>query len=236
MIKVIKAKNIFIVLGIILVSLALSLGIVAVTEINNSPYLPYTIVLDAGHGGRDAGCSGVNTGVAESDINLAIVKKLQTLLEDFGFRVVLTRSDNNGLYDDNADNYKVSDMSRRIEIIEATNADFVVSIHQNSYPNSHAIGAQAFWQEDDENSENLAKAIQEMLVSQIPNARTEANYGDYYILKESQTHAVLVECGYLTNPDEEMLLTQDSYQEKLAYAITCGILKYFDIPATSNIE
>ena len=68
-----------------------------------------------------------------------------------------------------------------------------------------------------------------MLIAQIPNARMEANHGDYYILKESKTHAVLVECGYLTNAEEEALLIQEEYQNKLAYAITCGILKYFEI-------
>jgi len=229
MIKVIKAKTIITIFCIIVISLILSLGIVAVSEIGQSPYLPYTIVLDAGHGGRDNGCSGVNTNITEAEINLSIVLLLQDLLEDFGFKVVLTRSDANGLYEDNADNYKVSDMEKRIEIIDSANADFVVSIHQNSYPNSHAIGAQAFWQEGDINSENLAKSIQSMLVSQIPNARSEANYGDYYILKESKTHAVLIECGYLTNPEEEQLLTSEGYQNKLAYAITCGILKYFDM-------
>ena len=229
MFRVVRLKTIITIISIILISVILSLGIVAVSEINQSPYLPYTIVLDAGHGGRDDGCSGVSTGVTESSINLEIVMKLQTLLEDFGFNVVLTRTNANGLYDDNADNFKVSDMEKRIEIIESANADFVVSIHQNSYPNSHAIGAQAFWQEGDINSENLAKSIQSMLVSQIPNARSEANYGDYYILKESKTHAVLIECGYLTNPEEEHLLTSEDYQNKLSYAITCGILKYFDM-------
>ena len=229
MFKIIRFKTIITIICIAIISIVLSLGIVAVSEIGNSPHLPYTIVLDAGHGGRDAGCSGVCTGVKESDINLSIVKKLQVMLEDFGFRVILTRNDENGLYDNNVDNYKVSDMNHRIEIIEQANPDFVVSIHQNSYPTSHAIGAQTFWQENDSNSQNLANAIQEMLIAQIPNARMEANHGDYYILKESKTHAVLVECGYLTNAEEEALLIQEEYQNKLAYAITCGILKYFEI-------
>ena len=216
------------IIAIIIICVIISLGIVSVTEFTNSPFRPYTIVLDAGHGGRDNGCQGAN-GTIESEINLQITKILEQMLKDFGFRVILTRTDEKGLYDENATNYKVSDMEKRVNIIRRAKPDFVVSIHQNSYSNTHQKGAQVFWQEKNSDSENFAKAIQEALVSQIPNARQEANFGDYYILKESPTSAVIVECGYLTNPEEEALLQSPEYQEKIAYAIVCGIVKYFDI-------
>ena len=227
MIKVIKAKNIFIILAIFLVSLILSIGIIAVTEYTETPFLPYKIVLDAGHGGRDNGCSGAN-GSIESDINLDITLHLKEILQDFGFDVILTRSDKNGLYDQNATNYKVSDMEKRKAIITKSNPDFVISIHQNSYPDTSLKGAQAFYKKGNDECKALASAIQETLVSQIPNAKKEANFGDYYILNESPANAVIVECGYLTNPEEESLLTDTEYQQKLAYAIACGIVKYFD--------
>ena len=227
MIRCFRLKNILISLAIILSSLLLSIGIVAVTEYTDTPFLPYTIVLDAGHGGRDKGCSGTNGGI-ESDINLSITFQLEKILKDFGFKVVLTRKDSNGLYDTNATNYKVSDMEKRKAIITQANPDFVISIHQNSYPDTSLRGAQAFYKKGNEECKDLASAIQETLVSQIPHARQEANFGDYYILNESPANAVIVECGYLTNIEEEILLQSSEYQHELAYAIACGIVKYFD--------
>lgn len=228
MIKCFKLRNILIPIAIFIFCCLISLGIVAVNELTDSPFRPYTIVLDAGHGGRDNGCIGIN-GTKESDINLQITKIMASMLQDFGFRVILTRTNENGLYDNNATNYKVSDMKKRINIITKARPDFVISIHQNSFKNIHQQGAQAFWQDNNKEGEMLANSIQESLVSQLPNARKEANYGDYYILKESPASAVIVECGYLSNPEEELLLTTQTYQEKISYAIVCGIVKYFDV-------
>ena len=222
-----KLKKFLIPFVIIIISLLLSLGIIAVTEYTETPFLPYKIVLDAGHGGRDNGCSGAG-GSIESDINLEITLKLEKILQDFGFKVVLTRKDKNGLYDEDAPNHKVSDMEKRKAIITQANPDFVISIHQNSYPDTSLRGAQAFYKKGNEECKDLASAIQETLVSQIPHARQEANFGDYYILNESPTNAVIIECGYLTNTEEEKLLIDAEYQQKLAYAIACGIVKYFD--------
>jgi len=233
MIKVIKLKNILTILTIIIISAIFTLGIVVVTNNQTSPHLPYTIVLDAGHGARDNGCSGINTGIYEKTINLEITQKLETSLKDFGFKVILTRQDDTPLYQEFAENYKLSDMEKRIEIINSTKPDFVISIHCNSYPNTHQRGAQAFYQENNNLSKNLATAVQECLISQIDTARREANYGDYYILNQSACPAVLIECGYLTNPEDEILLTTDDYQNKIAYSITCGIMKYFNLTKTN---
>lgn len=228
MIKCFKLKSILLPIAIILISAIISIGIVAVTELTDTPFLPYCIVLDAGHGYNDNGCSGTNGGI-ESDINLEITFKLEKILKDFGFKVVLTRKDKNGLYDEDAPNHKVSDMEKRKDIITQANPDFVISIHCNSYPDTSLRGAQAFYKKDNEESLNLATAIQETLTSQIPYAKKEANFGDYYILNESPANAVLIECGYLTNPEDEALLISPDHQQKLAYAIACGIVKYFDI-------
>lgn len=186
----------------------------------------YTILLDAGHGGRDNGVSGV-TGTAEAPINLEIVRKLEKELRSIGFKVVLTRTNENGLYEENADSYKLSDMEKRKEIIEKSSADLIVSIHQNSYPNTHAVGAQVFCLEKETESENFANSIQAELKKLLPNARETISYGDYFLLKCSSMPSVIVECGYLTNPEEEKLLQDEAYQERLAYAITCGIIRYF---------
>ena len=214
----------FALIGVVVVgSLIINLSVKA-----NNDYLPYKIVLDAGHGGRDDGCSGSN-GVKESEVNLAITKKVKALLEDYGFRVVLTRKDENGLYEENVDNYKLSDMAKRLEIIEKERPNFVVSIHQNSYPNSHAVGAQVFCLEKNTESEKFATAIQSELKKLLPNARETISYGDYYLLKCSKMPSVIVECGYLTNPEEEKLLQDEQYQERIAYSITCGIIRYFGV-------
>ena len=188
----------------------------------------YTILLDAGHGGRDNGVSGLS-GTAEAPINLQVVKKLEKELRAIGFKVVLTRTNDGGLYEENVDNYKLSDMEKRKEIIEKSNADLIVSIHQNSYPNSHAVGAQVFCLEKNTESEKFATAIQSELKKLLPNARETISYGDYYLLKCSKMPSVIVECGYLTNPEEEKLLQDEQYQERIAYSITCGIIRYFGV-------
>ncbi len=228
MFKIIKLKNLLIALALITASILCSVGIVAVVESKAIPRPKYTIVIDAGHGGRDDGSTGV-TGVKESDINLKIAKTLKVYLETLGIKVVLTRADGNGLYDANATNFKASDMAKRIEIIDNAKADMVISIHCNSYKNSSESGAQAFYQEDDENGKKFAEDIQSQLINQLNGARDSANKGDFYILKESKTTAVLIECGFLSNPNEEKLLNSTNYQNKVAYAIMCGVVKYFEL-------
>ena len=228
MIKAIKLKPIISVFVVLIIAIALSFGIVSVVKQDNIPKPAYTLVIDAGHGGRDDGCSGV-AGTKESEINLKIAKTLKTYLETLGIKVVLTRADGNGLYSANADNYKQSDMEKRIEIINDASPDMVISIHQNSYTDSSQCGAQAFFQENDDVSMEFAASVQSQLISQLPNARKEPNAGDYYLLKECNLPAVLVECGYLSNSEEESMLNTTEYQNKVAYAIMCGVVKYFDL-------
>ena len=227
MIKVFRLKSILIITSAIFIVIALSISIVSASQIK-VPKSIYTIVIDAGHGGRDDGCSGTN-GTKESVLNLAISRTLKSYLETLGIRVVMTRSDSNGLYDSNATNFKQSDMEKRIQIINNANPDMVISIHQNSYADNTQCGAQAFYQENDERSKAFAESVQTQLVSHLDNARAEANFGDYYLLKESNVSAVLIECGYLTNPQEESKLNTVEYQNKVAYSIMCGVIKYFEL-------
>lgn len=227
MFKVFKLKTFLIAFMMISVSVLLSVGLVTISN-ENVPKTTYTIVIDAGHGGRDDGCSGVN-GSKESEINLEIARTLKTYIESLGIKVVMTRSDGNGLYSANATNYKQSDMEARMKIINDASPDMVISIHQNSFSDSSQCGAQAFYQEDDEVSKGFADSVQSQLIGQLPNARIESNKGDYYLLKESKLPAILVECGYLSNESEEALLNSEEYQNKVAYAIMCGVVKYFDL-------
>ena len=228
MFKVVKIKPILMFLSIFMIAVLLSVGIVSVVKSDSVPKPTYTIVIDAGHGGRDNGCSGAK-GTIESDINLDITKILKEYLETLGVDVVLTRADKNGLYDSNVDNYKQSDMENRLKIINDANPDMVISIHQNSFSDSSQRGAQAFYQEGDSVSLAFAESMQSQLISQLPQARKECNDGDYYILKECKHPSILIECGYLTNPEEESLLSSKDYQRKVAYSIMCGVVKYFNL-------
>ena len=228
MFKVFKLKSVLLFVVVVLASVLCSVGIVRVVVKEDIPKPIYTIVIDAGHGGRDNGCSGSN-GSKESEINLDISKKLQVYLQSLGVRVVMTRYDGNGLYEADADNYKQSDMEKRIEIINGASPDMVISIHQNSYSDKLQKGAQVFYREGDELSFDFASSVQSQLLSQLPSARKEANAGDYYILNECGLPAIIVECGYLTNAEEEQLLISDDYQSKVAYSIMCGVVKYFDL-------
>lgn len=228
MFRVFKLKRFIVIVAIIVLSIFLSVGIVNVASKEQIPKPIYTIVVDAGHGGRDDGCSGVN-GSKESEINLAISKTLEKYLTTLGIKVVMTRCDGNGLYDAGVDNYKLSDMNNRLEIIDNANADMVISIHQNSYSDSSQAGAQVFFQEDDEVSMAFAESVKSVLLAQLPNARREIIKGDYYLLKESNLPAIIVECGYLTNAEEEQMLRTEEYQNKVAYSIMCGVVKYFNL-------
>lgn len=229
MFKVVNLRNIVAIVVTLIISCGITLGLYKVTTTNAQPKFNYTIVVDAGHGGRDAGCSGINTGVSESEINLAIAKKLQKYLSDFGFNVVMTRDSQNGLYSPTATNFKKSDMERREAIINECGADLLVSIHQNSYPSTSEKGAQVFYNEDNSNSLLLSQSIQSQLKKNLNYARENPHTGDYFILKTKDIPSALVECGFLSNPEEELLLSDNNYQQKVAYAIMCGVVEYLGL-------
>lgn len=227
-IKVYIKKVIALVL-LLLVVMFVSYFLVFNVASSSSAYakVDFTIVLDAGHGGMDGGVEGTQTGIKESELNLKIVKKLEKFLTSVGFNVVLTRKDENGLYNVFGRNYKLEDMEKRKDIILKSNANLVLSIHLNSFSNASLSGAQAYYDIASESSKLLADTIQKELVSQLNSSRTQSNFGDYYILKCTQNPSVMVECGFLTNKEEEALLLTEDYQQKIAYAIFCGVLKYF---------
>lgn len=193
------------------------------------------IVLDAGHGGADPGKVG-NDDVLEKDVNLAIVYKLKTLFENKGFRVVLTRTDDKALADDNAKNMKVEDMRNRVALITETMPLMTISIHQNSFPDSSICGPQVFFYDQSEESRSIAETLQNSLNTIIapPKPRSFKSNNDYYILKKTPTPTVIVECGFLSNETEAAQLTDEVYQEKLARAIYWGTCEYLTNPQGNN--
>ncbi len=195
----------------------------------SAPLTQYTVVIDAGHGGLDGGSVGVSTGVVESDLNLSYALNLAKQLKQMNIGVVLTRANSEGLYDQNSTNHKRSEMKKRKQIIDESGADIVVSIHMNSFRNQSSKGAMTFYNKQNERGKNLANCIQFQLSNQLENAKKQANNGDYYITNCTSLPAVIVECGFLSNPDEEKLLQTKEYENKVCYAILCGILSYMDI-------
>lgn len=185
------------------------------------------ILIDAGHGGVDSGMVGVND-LKEKGINLEISLKLKKVLEKKGFTVVMTREEDKGLYEENTKNMKAQDLQNRIAMIQKYDPVLSVSIHQNSYSDPQVKGPQVFYYEDSENGKKLALSIQEQMNQQLSVARPRVAKGNrtYYLLKRSSGVINIVECGFLTNPDEAALLQSEEYQEKVAKAVANGIDTY----------
>ncbi len=195
------------------------------TEINSD--LP-VIVIDAGHGGIDAGVYGVNTSVKESDINLEIARKLKGYFTNAGFECVMTRSTQAGLYGTTASGFKMRDMQKRKQIIEECGADMVISVHQNTCPLPSKRGAHVFYDNNSSTSKELALLIQkQMNLLEGGIASNTALAGDYYMLKCTSSPSVIVECGFLSNAEDETLLVSEDYQTLAAYAIFKGAISYF---------
>ncbi len=196
---------------------------------STTPPQNITVVIDAGHGGLDGGTVGATTKVKESDLNLIYAKKLQKYLEAFGINVVQTRTTRDGLYGEVTNDYKLVDMKKRADIINGCGAQILISLHMNKFTQSNENGAQVFFEQDNNDSQNLANSIKDILTTNFDNARELALAGDYYILNNTNPIGVIVECGFLSNPTEEKLLCDDAYQDKLCYSIFCGIVNYLDI-------
>lgn len=226
---VLKRRSILIVtvLAITALTMAFCLSALSKTAAGSLDASKIKIVLDAGHGGIDGGVSGVNTSVKESDLNLAVVKKLEKYLTDAGMTVVLTRNSAAGLYGAATGNLKKRDMKKRKEIIEKENPAIVVSVHMNNYALQDRRGAQVFYKDGDENGKLLADSIQRSFNAMDSCVREySALTGDYFMLNCSEVPSVIAECGFLSNPQDEALLITEEYQSEIAYAIFKGIVGY----------
>ena len=184
------------------------------------------VVIDAGHGGADPGKVGVN-GSLEKDINLKIAEMVKSFLEAEDVEVVMTRTDDGGLYDEGASNKKVQDMKRRIAVIEEADPAIVVSIHQNSYPDASVSGVQVFYYKDSVKGKEAAEIMQSQLIKTLKpeKERVAKDNSSYYLLKKTSVPIMIVECAFMSNPAEAELLTQEDYQERVAWAIYMGIMQ-----------
>lgn len=187
----------------------------------------FTIVVDAGHGGRDPGKIGVNN-AQEKDINLCIALKLKSFLEQNDINVIMTRVEDIGHYSESDSNKKVADMKKRVEIINNSDAILAISIHQNSFTQESIWGAQVFYYADSKHGKDYAKVMQNQLVESLKdgNKRVAKPNDTYYLLRKTECPFVIVECGYLSNRKESALLVDDTYQEKMAWSIHLGIISY----------
>ena len=199
-----------------------------------------TVVVDAGHGGEDGGTTGVH-GELEKDINLAIALELQRLLEQHQFEVVMVRDWDTDLSDQNLPTVaqrKRSDLQRRLRLVEESGDCILLSIHQNFFTENQYSGAQVFYSANDPRGEALAEAIRASIVETLQPENTRQNkVGEgVYLLEQCQVPAVLVECGFLSNPEEAAALADPDYQKRMAQAIYNGLVRYLkDTPANESL-
>lgn len=222
--------------NLIILAMAVFLSVATFRTLRDSDIMPVgtvpvsdkVIVIDAGHGASDGGAVGLS-GTSEKEINLEIAMRLKELLEKTGAQVIVTRADDEPLADS-----KREDMRLRKNIRDKSDADIFVSIHMNKFPESKYSGAQVFYSSDEE-SKRLGEAIQDSMKTILnPNNNRVAKKAEdsIYILKKSSVPSVIVECGFLSNPEEEQLLKSRDYQEKVAWSVYSGIIDYFD----SNVK
>lgn len=220
----VKRKTIFTSIAIITAAVLIC---ATVSFVAKSAYIEptngLTVVIDAGHGGIDGGVTGVNTQTPEAEINLAVAKSLRHFLLQKGYNVVMTRKNSDGLYGLSSKNKKLEDMQKRKEIIQNAAPDLLVSIHQNYFPRSNQRGAQVFYAPKSELGAEMAASMQQLLNTNLEASKRKAAEGDYFILQCSEYPSLLVECGFLSNPEDEALLLKAVYQEKIAYTLFCGI-------------
>ena len=226
--------------GSLSVALAVLVAVLVGTFALSSPMIVYavrtadktpTIVIDAGHGGSDGGVTGKTTGARESDLNLEIANLLGDMLRARGFHVVFTRTNDTMLSLVKSDSKKRSDMFSRKEIINSVHADVVVSIHMNYFPSEVRRGAQVFFERKDMDSFRLATAVQDSLNAlNLDNIKRSFSplTADKYILTCSPASAIIVECGFLSNPADEQLLISSTYQLALAEKIAQGIFDFYN--------
>lgn len=189
------------------------------------PLLGKTIILDAGHGGKDGGAEVGN--VKEKDVNLRVVMVLKDALEEKGANVILTRTGDDDLSEDGVSRRKKSDFDKRIEIINNTNPDMYLSIHQNIFESSKYRGAQVFYVSNNSYNKHLAEVIQSELNSFTKTNRKIKEMRGKYMYDRLNPIGVLIECGFLSNYFDRTNLLNEGYVKKLSLKITQGVINYF---------
>jgi N-acetylmuramoyl-L-alanine amidase len=199
----------------------------------DAPVSPYVMIIDPGHGGEDGGAVSV-TGTYESTINLSISQKLKAIADLYGIPVVMTRNSDEIVYPENANTVKSrkkADQDARIDLINKIEHGILISIHQNKFTDSGPFGAQVLYAPTN-GSEELAILLQESLVNNLntENYRTAVQISDsIYLFKNISCTAVMVECGFLSNPDEADMLDSESYRLKIASVIAASFCDYIGV-------
>jgi len=220
-------KITLVILAIFILSFSITFRLKSTTVMSK---IDKTIVIDAGHGGIDAGTNHNN--ILEKDINLSIAKKLKDFFDGRGnISVVMTRN-NDELYQKDRN----KDIVHRVEVVKENKADLLVSIHVNSFPGSKSFGGQTFYKADSEGSKKLADFIQKKLIEIQPENYRKIKEGPYYILRKSPVPAVIVEVGFISNSKDRQRISNPKEQDKIAQAIGEGIIDYFNNNLSSVIE
>lgn len=190
------------------------------------------VLIDPGHGGIDQGAKG-DLGIGEAPLTLAISEKLMGFLEGSGFDVEMTRYEDEGLYSLKSKTIRAKkneDLANRVKMINESEADLTVSIHLNSFPQKQYYGAHVFYQNNSQQGKAAADILQDSLKSILDesNKRVPQIKKGIKIMDDTDVTVVLIECGFLSNNAEEKKLVSDEYQEKTAWAIYVGLIKYFN--------
>lgn len=228
MIIFVKRSSAVLLLCILVLSLAL-LSVQKITAQNNAPP-KNCILLDAGHGAPDGGCVGAD-GTQEAGLNLAVCMRLKTALEARGFRVLLTREDENGIHDsgESIAKKKRADMKKRKAMRDSGDAGLFVSIHMNSFPQAQYRGAQVVYDTQNPAAEQMAISIQNAIRENVDSENKRvpmAAPSSIYLLQKPVVPSVIVECGFLSNAEEREKLKTEEYQQAVAEAIAKGIAAF----------
>lgn len=189
------------------------------------------IIIDAGHGGEDGGTQSAS-GILEKDINLSVSKKLESLLKKEGFRTAMIREDDRMIYDSTSNTIrskKTSDLHNRLKIMKENPGCIFLSIHQNHFTESIYSGAQVFYRPDDKDSTHLADCIQKSIVSNLQKDNTrqiKECQSNVFLIYNAVSTAVMIECGFLSNENDAVNLSDDKYQQSLSHAICEGLKNY----------
>ena len=241
-VNLVRRKQIYTLVGLLLIFVVLtstSIGIVTklytsdltFMSVDNVPY-DKIIILDAGHGGEDSGAIGVS-GILEKDLNLQLTAEIGRQLEEKGYIVVYTRTDDRLLYKDEENIKgirKISDLKNRCKFAEEYPESVFISIHMNSFGSEKYSGLQVYYSEGNNESYNLAQTIQNKVKDDLQNDnnRKIKSGKNVYILENIKNTAVLIECGFLSNTEECEKLSEKEYQKELSFSIVCGIIEYIE--------
>ena len=198
------------------------------------PLTGWTILIDPGHGGYDGGAKARDSGVWEKVINLDVALQVEKSLAERGASVIMTRREDTDLCTEDrpaSQTKKRQDMLARVEMAVSAQVDMVLSIHMNEYRARGESGPQVFYRQGSDAGRLLAGCMQEALIAHLtPRKARAAMAGDYFIL-QLDVPSVLVECGFISNPDEERLLLSDDYQARLGEAVAAGVMDYAALQA-----